>query len=257
MVCPDISSPAQSLASVMNVPSNSCLPCRFCSFLGSAFGQPGAASSAGCLRVNRNAKNRHSSTISSPARNVNTLDNRKHHHLRSCRHSVFGGNVVACTGHCAQHGLSGIIVPRRGRPIRKHQRPPRCRWPAAAVANVLKPCGHVAARGMRPARPVLPRRGHHGRSAVPFPGSACGRAAGASDGSRGRGDAIRGGRPCDGTSAVRGERLRDGGQSSRMREIQRTESYNNSNNIVISMTIRPLLSIERRHDGSVLQNKIK
>lgn len=132
----------------MNVPSNSCLPCRFVSFLGSEFGQPCATSSAGCLRVNRNAKNRHRSTISSPARNVNTLDSRKHHHLRSCRQSVFGGMVVACTGHsCAQHCRSGSIadvVPRRGRPIRKHQRQPP-RWPAAvaaaaAVANVSSPC---------------------------------------------------------------------------------------------------------------------
>lgn len=157
VVCPDISSPAQSLASVMNVPSNSCLPCRFGSFLGSLFGQPGAASSAGCLRVNRNAKNRHRSTISSPARNVNTLDSRKHHHLRSCRHSVFGGIVVVCTGHsCAQHCLSGSIVPHRGRPIRKHQIP-------LCGQRLVVAAYHTG--GIRPERYLLPRG--HGQSVVP------------------------------------------------------------------------------------------
>ena len=93
VVCPDMSSPAQSLASVMNVPSNSCLLWRaaFCSF---CLGSLGANS--GSFRQQRNAKARHSSTMSSPAKKVNMLDSRKHHHRRICRHSLMlpGGCVT-------------------------------------------------------------------------------------------------------------------------------------------------------------------
>lgn len=83
VVCPDINSPAQSLASVMKVPSNSCFPCRlaFCSFCFGSFGD-----SSGSLRQHRKAKARHSKTTNRPAKNVNMLDNRKHHHFRSCKH---------------------------------------------------------------------------------------------------------------------------------------------------------------------------
>lgn len=82
VVCPEISSPAQSLASVMNVPSNSCLPClaAFCSFCLGSFG-PNSAS----FRQQRKAKSLHTSTMSSPATKVQTLDKRKHHHLRTRR----------------------------------------------------------------------------------------------------------------------------------------------------------------------------
>lgn len=90
VVWPDISSPAQSLASVMNVPSNSCLPrLAFCSF---CFGSLG--DSSGSFRQHMKAKARHSSTMKSPARNVNILDSRKHHHFRSIRHSSIGSSVV-------------------------------------------------------------------------------------------------------------------------------------------------------------------
>lgn len=89
VVCPDISSPAQSLASVMKVPSNSCLPCRlaFCSFCFGSFG-----ASSGSLRQHRKAKARHNRTTNKPARNVNILDNRKHHHFLPLRQSSSGVN---------------------------------------------------------------------------------------------------------------------------------------------------------------------
>lgn len=90
VVWPDISSPAQSLASVMNVPSNSCLPCRlaFCSFCFGSFG-----ASSGSLRQQMNANARHSSTTSRPAKNVNILDNRKHHHFLPLRQMRSGVTV--------------------------------------------------------------------------------------------------------------------------------------------------------------------
>lgn len=91
VVCPDISSPAQSLASVIKVPSNSCFPCRlaFCSF---CFGSLG--DSSGSLRQKRKANVRHSRTINSPARNVNILDSRKHHHFRPVKQSSVKGGVL-------------------------------------------------------------------------------------------------------------------------------------------------------------------
>lgn len=85
VVWPEISSPAQSFASVMKVPSNSCFPCRaaFCSF---CFGSLGASS--GSLWQQTNAHARHTSTTHSPARNVKIDDRRKHHHFRTLRHST-------------------------------------------------------------------------------------------------------------------------------------------------------------------------
>lgn len=94
VVCPDISSPAQSLASVINVPSNS-LPWRaaFCSFCLGSFG-----ANSGSLRQHRKAKARQSRTISRPARKVNMLDSTKHHHFRTLRHSsTWGASVVAAS----------------------------------------------------------------------------------------------------------------------------------------------------------------
>lgn len=87
VVCPDMSSPAQSLASVIKVPSNS-LPClwAFCSFCFESFGE-----NSGSLRQHKNANARQSKTIISPARKVNMLDTRKHHHLRSLRQSSSTG----------------------------------------------------------------------------------------------------------------------------------------------------------------------
>lgn len=87
VVCPDINSPAQSLASVIKVPSNSCLPCRlaFCSFCFGSFG-----ASSGSLRQHRKANARHSNTMNKPARNVNMLESRKHHHFLPRRQSSSG-----------------------------------------------------------------------------------------------------------------------------------------------------------------------
>lgn len=90
VVWPDISSPAQSLASVIKVPSNSCLPrLAFCSFCLGSFGD-----SSGSLRQHMNAKARQRRTMRSPAKNVKMLDKRKHHHFRSWRHSSIGASVV-------------------------------------------------------------------------------------------------------------------------------------------------------------------
>lgn len=85
VVCPDMSSPAQSFASVMKVPSNSCFPWRaaFCSF---CLGSLGASS--GSLWQQTNVHARHTSTTVSPARNVMMDDRRKHHHFRTLRHAV-------------------------------------------------------------------------------------------------------------------------------------------------------------------------
>lgn len=83
VVWPEISSPAQSFASVIKVPSNSCLlRDAFCSF---CLGSLGPRS--GSLRQQTNAKARHSSTTSRPARNVKMLDSRKHQYLRTLRQS--------------------------------------------------------------------------------------------------------------------------------------------------------------------------
>lgn len=85
VVCPDINSPAQSFASVIKVPSKSCLPCRAAAFCSFCLGSLGANS--GSLRQHRKAKTRHSSTTRRPATNVTILESTKHHHLRTRRHS--------------------------------------------------------------------------------------------------------------------------------------------------------------------------
>lgn len=89
VVWPEISSPAQSFASVMNVPSNSCFPCRaaFCSF---CLGSLGASS--GSLRQQRYAAMRHNDTTANPAMNVMIDERRKHHHFRTLRHSTSSGS---------------------------------------------------------------------------------------------------------------------------------------------------------------------
>lgn len=98
VVCPEINSPAQSLASVIKVPSNS-LPWRavFCSFCFGSFGQ-----TSGSLRQQRKANARQRSTISSPARKVKMLDSRKHHHFRSLRQS-------SITGGCSV--IHSVVIP--------------------------------------------------------------------------------------------------------------------------------------------------
>uniref|UniRef100_A0A182VA01 Uncharacterized protein n=1 Tax=Anopheles merus TaxID=30066 RepID=A0A182VA01_ANOME len=108
VVCPEISSPAQSFASVINVPSKSCLPWReaFCSFCFGSFG-----ASSGSFRQHRKANARHSSTASRPARKVNMLDRRKHHHFRTRRQSsrsVGGSSVVSTDCSSSQPDIPSI-----------------------------------------------------------------------------------------------------------------------------------------------------
>lgn len=91
VVCPEMSSPAQSLASVTNVPSNSSLACRggfgrFC-----CFRSLWLYSGEGSLRQQIMDMARHIRTIKRPARKVKMLDRRKHHHFRSLRHSISSG----------------------------------------------------------------------------------------------------------------------------------------------------------------------
>lgn len=87
VVWPDINSPAQSLASVIKVPSNSALPrCAFCSFCLGSFGP-----NSGSFRQQINAQTRKISTIVSPVRNVKMLDSMKHHHFRTFKHSSTPG----------------------------------------------------------------------------------------------------------------------------------------------------------------------
>lgn len=94
VVWPEMSSPAQSLASVMNVPSNSCFPCRaaFCSFCFGSFGE-----NSGSFRQQRKAKALHNKTMVRPAKKVKMLDRRKHHHFRTLRQSSTGGDTVVVT----------------------------------------------------------------------------------------------------------------------------------------------------------------
>uniref|UniRef100_A0A1B0A8U5 Uncharacterized protein n=1 Tax=Glossina pallidipes TaxID=7398 RepID=A0A1B0A8U5_GLOPL len=82
VVWPDMSSPAQSLASVIKVPSNSCLFLAFCSFCLASLGPK-----SGSLRQHTNANARHSNTMNNPTRNVIMLDSKKHQYFRTLRHS--------------------------------------------------------------------------------------------------------------------------------------------------------------------------
>lgn len=98
VVCPEMSSPAQSLASVMKVPSNSCLPWRaaFCSFCLGSLGE-----NSGSLRQQMKAARRHNTTTASPARKVTIDESRKHHHFRTLRQSSMGVGSVAASSHDA------------------------------------------------------------------------------------------------------------------------------------------------------------
>lgn len=98
VVCPEISSPAQSLASVTKFPSIRFLglgpppwvgggPCCCSSSFSFSFA---AAISEACsfvLRQQRKAKARHIKTMKMPARKVKMLESKKHHHFRSSRQS--------------------------------------------------------------------------------------------------------------------------------------------------------------------------
>lgn len=94
VVCPEMSSPAQSLASVIKVPSNSLFwRAAFCSFCLGSFG-----ATSGSFRQQRKAKALQSRTMSSPARKVKMLERTKHHHFRTLRHSAsssWGCSVVS------------------------------------------------------------------------------------------------------------------------------------------------------------------
>lgn len=117
VVCPDISSPAQSLASVMKVPSNSCFPslAAFCSFCLGSFG-PRSVS----LLQQRKAKSLHTRTISSPAKKVQMEDKRKHQYFLSSRQgSVVVGMVEETFWYAVQAAESPVI------PCYKASRRPR------------------------------------------------------------------------------------------------------------------------------------
>lgn len=93
VVWPEMSSPAQSLASVTKLPSIRFLglgwpggwPC--CCARSFSFSCCFWYSDASRLRQQRKEKARHISTMKIPARKVKILDSKKHHHFRSLRHS--------------------------------------------------------------------------------------------------------------------------------------------------------------------------
>lgn len=131
VVCPEMSSPAQSLASVMNVPSNSCFPClaAFCSFCLGSLG-PYSAS----FRQQRKAKALHIRTIRRPARKVHMLDRRKHQYFLSERQSsglmevAFEGPVAASSLAIPRSALPSSVEAstlHRSLPIKSHQRKER------------------------------------------------------------------------------------------------------------------------------------
>lgn len=134
VVCPEMSSPAQSLASVMKVPSNSCLPCRaaFCSFCFGSLGE-----NSGSFRQQMKAARRHSTTIVSPARKVTIDESRKHHHFRTLRQSSMGVGSVAASSHDAMNTkaftqTARALAPSGRLPVARSELPARPRslfWP--------------------------------------------------------------------------------------------------------------------------------
>lgn len=121
VVCPDINSPAQSFASVIKVPSNSCLPCRLAlfSFCFGSFGD-----SSGSFRQHKNAKARHSNTIKRPAKNVNMLDSKKHHHFLPFRHSSSSNASVLYPSVPDVNGTGDIVcdIPYNHQRANRHTR---------------------------------------------------------------------------------------------------------------------------------------
>lgn len=92
--CPEMSSPAQSFASVINPISfppatTAAPPAAFGSAALTTFA-PAPAPLFSLFRQQRKANARQIRMMKSPAMNVNTLDRRKHHHLRSFMHSSWG-----------------------------------------------------------------------------------------------------------------------------------------------------------------------
>lgn len=134
VVCPEMSSPAQSLASVIKVPSKSCLPClaAFCSF---CFGSLGPYSAS--LRQHRNAKARHISTMSSPARNVHMLDSRKHQYLRTWRHVNVTVTLEAIESDGGSLAASSLVMPQRAPSLVEASTPTQIRARSAEKALQL------------------------------------------------------------------------------------------------------------------------
>lgn len=157
VVWPEMSSPAQSLASVMKVPSNSCFPCRaaFCSFCLGSLGE-----SSGSLRQQTNAHARHNNTTRKPARNVKIEDRRKHHHFLTLRHSGSDGAVVVPSSDEAIPGREASRQARRARATRALARCPRAteRGPLCAIDPRLRPRAPLPPAHAGPAAPY--RRCH-------------------------------------------------------------------------------------------------
>lgn len=87
VVCPEISSPAQSLASVMNPISATSLLLLPPILLSGTFVLVTAWVSPVFFRQQMKASARHMSMMNRPTKKVIMLESKKHHHLRSLRHS--------------------------------------------------------------------------------------------------------------------------------------------------------------------------
>lgn len=98
--CPEINSPAQSFASVMNPISLPPPVPATAPFATSLFGPGLVPAPLSWFRQQRKANARHIKMMKRPAKNVNTLDRRKHHHFRSFIHSSWGsrGTVPLVSG---------------------------------------------------------------------------------------------------------------------------------------------------------------
>uniref|UniRef100_A0A1A9UQ55 Uncharacterized protein n=1 Tax=Glossina austeni TaxID=7395 RepID=A0A1A9UQ55_GLOAU len=120
VVWPDMSSPAQSLASVIKVPSNSCLFLAFCSFCLASLGPK-----SGSLRQHTNANARHSNTMNNPTRNVIMLDSKKHQYFRTLRHSSASNEFLILKNvYTHEHSthMYSELSPERTQSLRKDQK---------------------------------------------------------------------------------------------------------------------------------------
>ncbi|CAF4813536.1 unnamed protein product [Pieris macdunnoughi] len=156
VVWPEISSPAQSLASVIKVPSNSCFPWRaaFCSF---SFGSLG--DSSGSRRQHTKAHNRHSSTTSRPAMNVTIEDRRKHHHFRTLRQSSSSGIGAVVASSSDEAIPRGREASRQARHARAEARalarqPAHDRTSSEAEGECSPRCRSMPRDRSAPARPL-------------------------------------------------------------------------------------------------------
>lgn len=85
--CPDINSPAQSLASVINPISATSLLLPPPPLLSGTFVFVAAWESLAFIRQQMKANPRHMRMMNNPTKKVIMLESKKHHHLRSLRHS--------------------------------------------------------------------------------------------------------------------------------------------------------------------------